>query len=459
MAENTITSSQIIDIALQVDKQGNNNKFVDTTDEKSLFALELEGAGVSDAKNIIDNYVKNPEKYESIFEMNVDTPDEKPEYAIYLALNKKYSEIKRQVDAIVTDVEKSINHFLGFDDHDVIKDAVKSIDENNVLQVLNAKYSDDQTLVGALIENSNQEEIDEYGAIIIETLIEKAGAVGIDITHIVQKQNVNDETNKVYQVAGGIPGIKEGASATDIKYIEKVINALKNAIEDAIKLQNGDEVDMNTKDKMYFYATKADEDKNGKLEGNEIGTFKKLCAKTGILINKMLTAMNNKTADELTDDEKTLKQIFDNTSNFRKTFEDNAQTVSARSIAYTITDAIKKDEEEAINAIFTSKNINADNIEEILSALEKDEEFNNKIANKLFNKFDSSNAQKYISVILQALVDSATNKGLDVDDIVRCSNGKFYTGSQLGQVNKDATSKQYADSAIQKLRTRIKDGE
>lgn len=465
MTDKAITSSQINAFAKAVDQKGNKNKFVDTAEERSLFADTLKNEGVSDAKKIIDNYVNNPAKYESIFEMNAYTVEDKTEYAIYLALNKdsklkKNKEIKPQVDDIITGVKDSINrYFWLFDDHDGMKDAVDKIDKNNVLQVLNAKYSDDQTLVGALIEHSNQEEVDEYGVVIIQALIDKASDIGVDITHIIQIQNVNDETNKVYQVAGGIPGIQKGASATDKKYLERVVNALKTAIEDAIKLQNGGEVDMNNKDKMYFYATKADANGDGKLVGDEVGTFKKLCAKTGILINKMLTAMNGKSADELTDDEKTLKQIFDKTSDFRKTVANNSQTISTSSMAYAISDGIKKDDDEALNAIFTSENINADNVEEILSALETNEEFNNNIANKLINKFDSSDTQKYISVILQALIDKATSMGLYVDDIVRCSNGKFYTGSQLGQVNKDATSKQYADLVIEKLRTKIKDGE
>ena len=54
--------------------------------------------------------------------------------------------------------------------------------------------------------------------------------------------------------------------------------------------------------------------------------------------------------------------FFDKTSDFRKTVANNSQTISTSSMAYAITDGIKKDDDEALNAIFTSENINADKI-------------------------------------------------------------------------------------------------
>lgn len=258
-----------------------------------------------------------------------------------------------------------------------------------------------------------------------------------------------------------------------------MVNALKNRIENALSLYAGDDdgkklAKENPEETMMLLAHQADTNGDGDIKDDEVGLFKKLCANAGISINQMILNMDKKDENNYTTQEQTLHNIFSSNIN-----EVAATNTAKTSLAAKVTNGINSKDKSVLDEIFTTENINADTVEEFLTTLEKNDDFmklpvnkrvtlvhdgrvsykysdNNDIGNKLVTKF-GDDSQKYTSVIVKALIDKANENDIDVRDIVRFSNGNFYTGKEIGSTGKDALDKEYVNDVINKLRERIKE--
>jgi len=476
MTVNKIGFNGIKKIALSIDDKGNNNNIIDTDSEISLFAKELEKAGFKDARKFITDYNSNPLEYESAFAMNTETSKDSDKNAVISFLNQNSqlrgrNGIKSEVDNIIKDIKDSVEFSFfsvwGTDD-EKLNDTVSKINKNNVLQVLNAKYKDDETILEAIIGDVSQEDMDKYGTIIIKALVEKADEFGIDITDIISM-----DENEKFIVGSDVDGVDYGKSATDKKHVEKIINALNERIKSELRVLSGktnaSKSDKQKDGSMFLtFAKQADAkgDKSGALNGNEIGYFKKLCAGAGIFVNDMLKAMKSKDENTFTAEEKSLKMVL--STNFATITTAEREKKNA---AAAVASGIKNENKEMVSSVINSDNINADNVEEFLLSLENNKNFmaipiqtnlfsadetseKLDIGKKLTNAF-GNNARKYTEVIVSALYSKTEKENIDVSDIVTFSNDKFLTGSEIGTANEDALDSRYVNDVINKLRERI----
>lgn len=489
MTVNKIGFNGIKKIALSIDDKGNNNNIIDTDSEISLFAKELEKAGFKDARKFITDYNSNPLEYESAFAMNTETSKDSDKNAVISFLNQNSqlrgrNGIKSEVDNIIKDIKDSVEFSFfsvwGTDD-EKLKDTVSKINKDNVLQILNTEYKKDETLIGAIIDDVDQDDMDKYGTIIIKALVEKADEFGIDITDIISM-----DENEKFIVGSDVDGVDYGKSATDKKHVEKIINALNERIKSELSVLSGktnaSKSDKQKDGSMFLtFAKQADAkgDKSGALNGNEIGYFKKLCAGAGIFVNDMLKAMKSKDENTFTAEEKSLKMVL--STNFAEIAEVERNTKNA---AAAVASGIKNKDNEIVSSVINSDNINADNVEEFLASLENNKNFmglatgmkvsgyqpagiggatpiyENEYSDKIdigkkLTKAFGNNARKYTEVIISALYSKAEKENIDVSDIVTVSNDKFLTGSNIGKANEDALDSRYVNDVINKLRERI----
>lgn len=471
-------------IVRTVAKQGGDLNKIDTDEERSLFADQLEKNGYKpknfngSATDLVNLYTTEPEKILSQFKNNGVNDNNKEKFAIFKALNpemknidnevKKYT--PKEIDQIVDDVNDAVTgwwFFLGGGTKDnKLKNTVKQINEGNVLQVLD-KYKEKhgESLAYAIDDDTSDEDQNELGTSIITALVKKADEVGVNITSIIANNSTEPNAPAEYVVVN-VPGVKAGESATADDVFEKVVDALEEKIKVSMSIQAGDEktIKENKQVALLTFASQADADKNGKIEGDEVAKFKELCAEIGISVNSLIESMEGKDEASYTEDEKAIKNIFAEGGYGQAYAQQEAIDMAGNSI----NTAISQNDTETLDDIISSENINADNVEDILSKIDKEETASETQfygpGNVQYNTYKTSNLKrlverdsKYSEVIIKALVEKAEANGVDVSDIVKSSNGSYYTASAFAKTGEDATKTQYAYDVISKLRAKIKE--
>lgn len=471
-------------IVRTVAKQGGDLNKIDTDEERSLFADQLEKNGYKpknfngSATDLVNLYTTEPEKILSQFKNNGVNDNNKEKFAIFKALNpemknidnevKKYT--PKEIDQIVDDVNDAVTgwwFFLGGGTKDnKLKNTVKQINEGNVLQVLD-KYKEKhgESLAYAIDDDTSDEDQNELGTSIITALVKKADEVGANITSIIANNSTEPNAPAEYVVVN-VPGVKAGESATADDVFEKVVDALEEKIKVSMSIQAGDEktIKENKQVALLTFASQADADKNGKIEGDEVAKFKELCAEIGISVNSLIESMEGKDEASYTEDEKAIKNIFAEGGYGQAYAQQEAIDMASNSI----NTAISQNDTETLDDIISSENINADNVEDILSKIDKEETASETQfygpGNVQYHTYKTSNLKrlverdsKYSEVIIKALVEKAEANGVDVSDIVKSSNGSYYTASAFAKTGEDATKTQYAYDVISKLRAKIKE--
>lgn len=471
-------------IVRTVAKQGGDLNKIDTDEERSLFADQLEKNGYKpknfngSATDLVNLYTSEPEKILSQFKNNGVNDNNKEKFAIFKALNpemknidnevKKYT--PKEIDQIVDDVNDAVTgwwFFLGGGTKDnKLKNTVKQINEGNVLQVLD-KYKEKhgESLAYAIDDDTSDEDQNELGTSIITALVKKADEVGVNITSIIANNSTEPNAPAEYVVVN-VPGVKAGESATADDVFEKVVDALEEKIKVSMSIQAGDEktIKENKQVALLTFASQADADKNGKIEGDEVAKFKELCAEIGISVNSLIESMEGKDEASYTEDEKAIKNIFAEGGYGQAYAQQEAIDMAGNSI----NTAISQNDTETLDDIISSENINADNVEDILSKIDKEETASETQfygpGNVQYHTYKTSNLKrlverdsKYSEVIIKALVEKAEANGVDVSDIVKSSNGSYYTASAFAKTGEDATKTQYAYDVISKLRAKIKE--
>lgn len=467
----------------RIAREGGDLNKIDTDEERSLFADQLEKNGYKpknfngSATDLVNLYTTEPEKILSQFKNNGVNDNNKEKFAIFKALNpemknidnevKKYT--PKEIDQIVDDVNDAVTgwwFFLGGGTKDnKLKNTVKQINEGNVLQVLD-KYKEKhgESLAYAIDDDTSDEDQNELGTSIITALVKKADEVGVNITSIIANNSTDPNAPAEYVVVN-VPGVKAGESATADDVFEKVVDALEEKIKVSMSIQAGDEkaINENKQVALLTFASQADADKNGKIEGDEVAKFKELCAEIGISVNSLIESMEGKDEASYTEDEKAIKNIFAEGGYGQAYAEQEAVDMAGNSI----NTAISQNDTETLDDIISSENINADNVEDILSKIDKEEtayQTYTGSAGAYSTSYKTSNLKrlverdsKYSEVIIKALVEKAEANGVDVSDIVKSSNGSYYTASAFAKTGEDATQAQYAYDVISKLRAKIKE--
>ena len=470
-------------IVRTVAKQGGDLNKIDTDEERSLFADQLEKNGYKpknfngSATDLVNLYTTEPEKILSQFKNNGVNDNNKEKFAIFKALNpemknidnevKKYT--PKEIDQIVDDVNDAVTgwwFFLGGGTKDnKLKNTVKQINEGNVLQVLD-KYKEKhgESLAYAIDDDTSDEDQNELGTSIITALVKKADEVGVNITSIIANNSTEPNAPAEYVVVN-VPGVKAGESATADDVFEKVVDALEEKIKVSMSIQAGDEktIKENKQVALLTFASQADADKNGKIEGDEVAKFKELCAEIGISVNSLIESMEGKDEASYTEDEKAIKNIFAEGGYGQAYAQQEAVDMAGNSI----NTAISQNDTETLDDIISSENINADNVEDILSKIDKEETAYQTYTGSAVaytTSYKTSNLKrlaerdsKYAEVIIEALVEKAEANGVDVSDIIEYSDGSYYTASAFAKTGEDATQAQYAYDVISKLRAKIKE--
>lgn len=492
MSVKKVDVTLINNIVRTVAKQGGDLNKIDTDEERSLFADQLEKNGYKpknfngSATDLVNLYTTEPDKMLAQFKNNGLNDDNKEKFAIFKALNPEIKNIDGQVnkytpkeiDQIVDDINDAVTgwwFFLGGGTKDnKLARTVKQISKDNVLEVMDKyKSKHGESLAYAIDDDTSDEDQDKLGTSIINALVEKADEVGVDITSIITKQNKSteegnteeDKTNTEYVVVN-VAGVKAGESATADDVFEKVVDALENKIKTGLAIQAGDEkaIKENKQVALLTFAKQADDNGNGVLEDDEVAKFKELCAGIGVYVNDILSSMEGKSDSSYTEDEKTIKNIFAE-SGYGAAY---AQQEAVDMAGNTINTAISQKDYDTLDEIISSDNINADNVEDVLSKIDKEEtEYQTYtgsagVANTISYKTSNlkrlvERDEKYAEVIIKALVEKAEANGVDVSDIVKSSNGSYYTASEFLKTGEDATQKEYAYEVISKLREKIKE--
>lgn len=467
-------------IARTVAKQGGDLKKIDTDEERSLFADQLEKNGYKpknfngSATDLVNLYTTEPEKILSQFEYNGITDNNREKFAIFKALNpemkdkinnKKYSETK--VKDIVSGIYHSVSWGSGFlwtglgTDEEKLEKNISALKNDNILKVFDAyKEKHGESVAAAIVGDTSGEDLDKIGTILITALVKKADEVGVNITSIIANNSTDSNAPAEYVVVN-VPGVKAGESATAEDVFEKVVDALENKIRTGLAINAGDEkaIKENKQVALLTFASQADADKNGKIEGDEVAKFKELCAEIGISVNSLIESMEGKDEASYTEDEKAIKNIFAEGGYGQAYAQQEAIDMAGNSI----NTAISQNDTETLDDIISSENINADNVEDILSKMEESEKtvtkgFLMKYQQKISGlKWVVEHDSKYAEVIIEALVEKAEANGVDVSDIIEYSDGSYYTASAFAKTGEDATEKEYAYDVISKLRAKIKE--
>lgn len=469
----------------RIAKEGGDLNKIDTDEERSLFADQLEKNGYKpknfngSATDLVNLYTTEPEKILSQFEYNGITDNNKEKFAIFKALNpemkdkinnKKYSETK--VNDIVSGIYHSVSWGSGFlwtglgTDEEELEKNISALKNDNILKVFDAyKEKHGESVAAAIVGDTSGEDLDKIGTILITALVKKADEVGVNITSIIANNSTDPNAPAEYVVVN-VPGVKAGESATAEDVFEKVVDALENKIRTGLAINAGDKkaIKENKQVALLTFASQADADKNGKIEGDEVAKFKELCAEIGVSVNSLIESMEGKDEASYTEDEKAIKNIFAE-GGYGQAY---AQQEAIDTAGNSINTAIDQDDTETLDDIISSENINADNVEDILSKIDKEETASETQiygpGNVQYHTYKTSNLKrlterdsKYSEVIIEALVEKAEANGVDVSDIIEYSDGSYYTASAFAKTGEDATKTQYAYDVISKLRAKIKE--
>ena len=126
MSNFKITKNNLKDIANLIDSQrGNNNGKLDTQEEYSLFAQDLEKRGYKpqnysgSVKDLVNEYITNPEKIAAQFAKNGINEKNREKHELFKFLNPDFKDTNRkytvkETDDIVNGVATSVVLGSGF---------------------------------------------------------------------------------------------------------------------------------------------------------------------------------------------------------------------------------------------------------------------------------------------------------------------------------------------------------
>lgn len=435
MSDTKITQKYIFDIARSKEVDKNQNGQLEG-DEISIFEKKLEEKGVT-----------NPQIY--VTEFN----------------NSKGA---ARVDVVNKYLKDGFDYFWGTD-FDDLDQAFNQIDARNVLEVLES-YDDGDSLIqrldSELTWGFSSGKLEQYGTTIIEALLDVAKQRNIDVSDIVTKNE-----NNGYVVGPSVKDANSEEAATDSDNLDLVVTALRNRIESYTALMTDkNAAKEDSKNAMLTIAYQVDNKGNndGKINGDEVAEFKAACSKVGIFVNDMLSSIfkKSKSEEKLTENEELVKNIF---SGSYAQISYTATTLSNQ--AEGITKAIKDKDEDKLHSYISNETINADNVESLLSKLDNNTDFmklpidshisltggmsyikyseKNDIGQKLVKAF-GDDAKEFNEVILKALCDKAAQNDIDISDIVKISNNKFFTPE--GEYALDSKN---VNKVIESVRNRI----
>src|SRR5574344_905445 len=265
---------EIHKIARWVDRTENGGNHDNTVDgsEVSIFVEKLKGLGVSNPQKIIDEYNNNKMTKEAQYDYHNVTADSSVEAAIAGAINKDSFVNKNKVSAknvkgIISNIKDAVNNNgwffgLGTDDKK-LSDSVRSINKDNIMNILSA----DKNIVNSIVGDVSDDDINTYGEIIINSLVKAAQDRQIDISGIVV---VSEKSQPKYSVGRNVSGLKFGDSVTTEDNLNKIVMALYNAINKGKK----DAVNPNSsqnKDKNALLNSLADKADSASNNGNGNG--------------------------------------------------------------------------------------------------------------------------------------------------------------------------------------------
>ena len=496
MSSFKITKNNLKDIAQLIDSQrGNNNGRLDTQEEYSLFAQDLEKRGYKPqnysgtVKDLVNEYITNPEKFAAQFAQNGINEKNREKHELFTFLNPDFKDTNRkytgkEIDDIVDGVydavtgftffhfgtqEENLKKFVGYksqnknDEDD--KDVPGKIHKDNVLQVLDRyKEKHKESLAYAIDDDTSGDLQNGIGTVLITALLEKAHEAGVDVASIITPAKDSNGEDIKYVVVN-VKGVKSGESATADNVFEKVVDALEEKIKLGVSIVAGDEdaIKENKTEALLMFASQADADSNGQLQGEEVINFKRLCAGVGIVVNDILAAMKGKNENNYTEEEHAIKNIFSE-AGYGAAY---AQQSNTNAQVNSIETAVSDNDSDTLDNIVNSNNINSANVEDILSKLDIEVEETRTYKNPQERSTETQTYKtstlrklvardsKYAAVIIQALVDKADENGVDYDDIIKANNGNFVTASAFAKTGEDATETKYAYEVISKLRERI----
>ena len=444
MSGTKVTQTYIFNIARGKDVDKNQNGKLEG-DEISIFEKKLEKEGIT-----------NPQIYVNAF---------------------NNSQGSQGADVVNKYLKDGFDYFWGTD-FDDLDQAFNQIDSRNVLEVLES-YDDGDSLIERLDDEISwgftSGKLKQYGTTIIKALLDVAKERNIDVSDIVAE--TTNGASKAYAVGPSVKNANQDEPATDSDNLDLVVTALRNRIESYTALMTDkNAAKEDSKNAMLTIAYQVDNKGNndGKINGDEVAEFKAACSKVGIFVNDMLSSIfkKSKSEEKLTENEELVKNIF---SGSYAQISYTATTLSNQ--AEGITKAIKDKDEEALRKYISAETVNASNVENLLSKLDSNDGYKeladgysttyvatyngvfpaalpstsegNNIANKLIKVF-GDDAREFNSVILKALYERALANDVDVSDIVKCSNGKFFTPD-----GEYALDSEYVNNVIESVRNRI----
>lgn len=450
MSNIKIDNKLIQDIAKKIDKAGNNNNVIDGN-EVSIFVDELKGKGVSDAQQIINSYETNKLYYENRFTVKNLTYKDNYKNAIMAqlnansALNKNYK-ARNDVQMVINGIKKAVDpyKFWWGTDEEKLKANVGMINKDNVINILNAKYNDDETMIQAIDGDVDGKVQEDAFKTILEALIAAADEKQIDITDIV----IKDE--KGYKAGSAIEDVEFGSDALSSANFEKIANAIKDRINSSLEsVTNPDKAKEDPKAAMLLLAKQADSavnggDENGYINGEEIVKFKAACARIGISINGIISSIYKKTENkgELSENEKTVKTLFDKNTNIASTMQAESLLRYQKNV---IKKAIKDKDEGELKEYLSPEKVTSENVMALLKDFEN-------IGTEIHKAFSDDDAEEFVKVIITALYNKADEENIDVADIIRPAGDIFLTTN-----GENALDSKYSNEVIQQLKAKIEE--
>ena len=444
MSDTKITQTYIFNIARSKEVDKNQNGQLEG-DEISIFEKKLEEKGVT-----------NPQIYVAEFNKSKDAV---------------------RVDVVNKYLKDGFDYFWGTD-FDDLDQAFNQIDSRNVLEVLES-YDDGDSLIQRLDDEISwgftSGKLKQYGTTIIKALLDVAKERNIDVSDIVAE--TTNGASKAYAVGPSVKNANQDEPATDSDNLDLVVTALRERIESQTELLTNTNVAReNSENSLLTIANQIDSEgnKDGLINGDEIGKFKAACAKLGIFINDILSSIAKKTdkKEELSNTEQMVKNIF--SANIKQI---SAEKAYVSNQVNGITSSIKDHDAEELRKYISAETVNASNVENLLSKLDSNDGYKeladgysttyvatyngvfpaalpstsegNNIANKLIKVF-GDDAREFNAVILKALYERAEANDVDVSDIVKCSNDEFFTPE-----GEYALDSKYVNKVIEGVRNRI----
>lgn len=198
---------------------GNNNGYIDTGKEVAAFKQAAAAHGFDIGRVLEEIRANDADGVENTTELQVVVANIFDKNKIAKNANKIENQAK--------DTSKAFQDGLENDNEELIKTATSMINSDNIMTVLN----DNPGLVQKLVDKYDytwlfwkKDSYQNYTTPILEAVIKAAQENGVNIDDIVIK------SGDKYIVGGNVAGAKAGESATDADSVAKVVEAIKDRL-------------------------------------------------------------------------------------------------------------------------------------------------------------------------------------------------------------------------------------